>query len=84
MPDSVQHQEVEARFREIAATAGLPEPDEVGHLRRAVVFLWYESKLFVLVDLEELPVGEDPLDGLDLAQLAFDLEAGDDDFAQTG
>jgi hypothetical protein len=84
MPISTPHQEIEARFREIAARAGLPEPDEVGHLRRAVVFLWYESKLFVLVDLEELADGEDPLDGLDLAQLAFDLETGDGDSAETG
>ena len=63
-------------MRQLLAAAGLPAPDDVGHVSRAVIFLWYETKAFVLVDLEEIPDGEDPLDGLDLTQLAIDL--GDD------
>ena len=43
-------------------------------LTRAVIFVWYETKAFVLVDLEEIPDGEDPLDGLDVTQLAIDLD----------
>jgi hypothetical protein len=39
-----------------------------------VIFVWYETKAFVLVDLEEIPDGDDPLDGLDVTQLAIDLD----------
>jgi len=61
-------------MRELLAAAGLPAPDDVGHLSRAVVFIWYTTKAFVLVDLEEIPDGVDPLDGLDVTQLAIDLD----------
>ncbi len=61
-------------MRDLLAAADLPAPDDVGHLSRAVVFIWYETKAFVLVDLEELPDGDDPLDGLDVTQLAIDLD----------
>jgi len=61
-------------MRELLAHAGLPAPDDTAHLSRAVVFLWYDTKAFVLVDLEEIPDGEDPLDGLDVTQLAIDLD----------
>jgi len=69
-----RHQQVEDRMRALLAAADLPAPDDVAHLSRAVVFLWYETKAFVLVDLEEIPDGEDPLDGLDVTQLAIDLD----------
>ena len=61
-------------MRELLAAANLPEPDDVAHASRAVIFLWYETKAFVLVDMEEIPDGDDPLDGLDVAQLAIDLD----------
>ena len=61
-------------MRELLNAAGLPAPDDVGHLSRAVVFIWYETKAFVLVDLEEVPDGDDPLDGLDVTRLAIDLD----------
>jgi hypothetical protein len=64
-------------MRALLAAANLPAPDDVAHVSRAVIFLWYETKAFVLVDLEEVPDGDDPLDGLDVTQLAIDL---DDDF----
>ena len=61
-------------MRELLAAAGLPAPDDIAHVSRAVIFLWYETKAFVLVDLEEIPDGDDPLDGLDVNQLAIDLD----------
>ena len=63
-------------MRELLAEADLPAPDDVAHVSRAVIFLWYETKAFVLVDLDEVPDGEDPLDGLDVNQLAVDLDDG--------
>jgi hypothetical protein len=74
MNQSPRHQQVEDRMRELLAAADLPAPDDVGHLSRAVVFIWYTTKAFVLVDLEEIPDGADPLDGLDVTQLAIDLD----------
>ena len=74
MTPSPRHQQVEDRMRELLAAAGLPAPDDVGHLSRAVVFIWYETKAFVLVDLAEVPDGDDPLDGLDVTRLAIDLD----------
>ena len=63
-------------MRELLAAADLPVPDDVAHLSRAVIFVWYTTKAFVLIDLEELPAGEDPLKGLDVTQLAIDLDDG--------
>ena len=71
---SPRHQLVEDRMRELLVAADLPAPDDVAHVSRAVIFLWYETKAFVLVDLEEIPDGDDPLGGLDVAQLAIDLD----------
>jgi hypothetical protein len=76
---SPRHQLVEERMRELLAAADLPAPDDIAHLSRAVIFLWYETKAFVLVDLDEMPEGEDPLDGLDVNQLAIDLNGELDD-----
>jgi hypothetical protein len=73
------HRQVEDRMRELLAAAGLPAPEDVAHLSRAVIFVWYETKAFVLVDLEEIPDGDDPLDGLDVTQLAIDLDDELDD-----
>lgn len=43
-------------------------------MRRALVFLWYETKAFVLVDLSELPDdGADALASLDLEALRGDV-----------
>jgi hypothetical protein len=74
MTTSPRHQQVEDRMRELLAAAGLPAPDDVAHVSRAVIFVWYETKAFVLVDLEEIPDGDDPLDGLDVTRLAIDLD----------
>ena len=68
-----RHREVEERMLDLLESAGLPAPDDIGHLSRAVVFLWYDTKAFVLVDLEEMPPDGDPLEGLDVGALAADL-----------
>jgi hypothetical protein len=54
-------------------SAGLPGPDDVAHMQRAVIFLWYATKAFVLVDLDEVPPDEQPLDGLNIEALRADI-----------
>jgi hypothetical protein len=73
MPKSIRHHELEQHFRQLVAEAGLPEPDDTAHLQRALIFLWYDSKAFVLIDLDEIPDGVDPLDGLDMDALRADV-----------
>jgi hypothetical protein len=70
-------------MRELLADAELPAPDETAHLSRAVIFIWYDTKAFVLVDLDELPDDDDPLDGLDVAQLGIDLDVVPGGFIET-
>jgi len=67
---------VEDRFLQLLDDAALPHPDDIAHVSRAVIFLWYDTKAFVLVDLDEVPHDDDPLDGLDMLQLACDLGVG--------
>jgi hypothetical protein len=74
MPNATRHEQIEEEFRGILAAAGLPQPEDVAHMRRALVFLWYETKAFVLVDLSELPDdGADALASLDLEALRGDV-----------
>ena len=68
-----RHQQIEQQFRAMLRAAGLPEPDDVAQLRLAIVFLWYETKAFVLVDLEGLPEDADVLEGFDVERLREDL-----------
>lgn len=65
------HAEAERRFRALIARAALPAPDEALHARDAVVFLWNESRLLVLVDLDEV---DDSLEDFD-PRLLFVAEA---------
>jgi hypothetical protein len=51
------HQDVEQRFRDLIAEAGLPDPDDVAYESRSVVFLWNEEKVAVAVDLDVTPSG---------------------------
>jgi hypothetical protein len=60
MPDHARHDDAEARFRALLDQSGLPQPDEVAHLRRCLIFLWEPSKFVVLIDLDELAPGDDP------------------------
>ncbi|HYI23438.1 MAG TPA: hypothetical protein VEX62_12490, partial [Candidatus Limnocylindrales bacterium] len=69
--------------RALLADAELAAPDNVAHVSRAVIFIWYDTKAFVLVDLDELPDDDDPLDGLDVAQLGVDLEVVPGGFIET-
>ncbi len=59
MPDGLgmaapgRREDTERRFLEIAASAGLPLPDEVIHhlAEEELEFRWYERKLAVVVEL---------------------------------
>jgi hypothetical protein len=82
-PMTTRHREIEEEFFGLLEAAGLPEPDDVARLSRALIFLWYDTKAFVLVDLDELPLGADPLDGLDVEALRLDIE-GMDPFPGSG
>ena len=79
MPDNARHDHAEPHFRALLDASGLPQPDEVAHLRRCLIFLWESSKSVVLIDLDELAPGDDPFAGLD-PQLLF----SDDGFATAG
>ena len=73
MTTPVRHDQLEAQFMQMLEEADLPGPDDVAHLSRAIVFLWYETKAFVLIDLSEIPPGADALDGLNLDLLRADI-----------
>ena len=79
MPDNVRHDHAEAHFRALLEASGLPQPDEVAHLRRCLIFLWEGSKSVVLLDLDELAPGDDPFAGFDAGELF-----ADGGFASTG
>ena len=40
-------------MRELLTAEGLPQPDEVEHREASVVLLWHETKLAVVIDLED-------------------------------
>jgi len=67
-----RHHQAEGRFRDLLTEAGFPQPDEVAHLRRCLIFLWEPSKFVVLIDLDELPQGDDPFAGFDAGMLLSD------------
>jgi hypothetical protein len=43
----------EARFRELLRSQALAEPDRVEYAREELTFFWDESKLAVVVELDE-------------------------------
>jgi hypothetical protein len=79
MPERARHDHAEAHFRALLDDSELPQPDEVAHLRRCLIFLWEPSKFVVLIDLDELAPGDDPFDGFDPGLLL-----PDDGFAAAG
>ena len=79
MSDHARHDHAEAEFRALLEASGLPQPDEVAHLRRCLIFLWEPTKSVVLIDLDELAPGDDPFAGFD-PQLLVEGEG----FAQAG
>lgn len=48
-----QHQAAERAMRELLDGEGLPQPDEVEYREASVVLLWHDTKLAVVIDLEE-------------------------------
>ena len=52
MVDIEKLEDAERRFVQLAAEAGLPEPDEVNYREEEaeVEFVWLEQKLIVVVD----------------------------------
>ncbi len=79
MSEPTRHQQVEDRLRELIDGAGLPAPDEVAHLRHSVAFVWYDTKAFIVVNLDELPEDGDPFEGLAPDHLAADILTGPSD-----
>ena len=65
-------------MRELLDGAGMPAPDDVLHGRRAVVFLWYDAKALVLVDLDD---DADPFADLNVTRLPLE-PAADDGFIE--
>jgi hypothetical protein len=56
-----EHAAAERALRELLPGAGLPQPDEVEYREESVVFLWHETKLAVIVDLDGTGVEDAPL-----------------------
>jgi hypothetical protein len=56
MPSTSRHEDAERRMRALLPEAGLPQPDDVEYRERSVVLLWHETKLAVVIDLEDAPV----------------------------
>jgi len=65
-------------MRELLANAGMPAPDDILHGSRATVFLWYDTKALVLVDLDD---DADPFADLDVTRLPLE-PAADDGFIE--
>jgi hypothetical protein len=80
------HEQLEQDFLDLVARAGIPAPDDTARLERALIFLWYQTKAFVLIDLDEMPP-DDPFRGFDVELLREDVlgpSALPDFFAEAG
>jgi hypothetical protein len=66
------HERLELDFIEMIGAAGIPAPDDTARLERALIFLWYDTKAFVLIDLDEMPP-DDPFAGFDVGLLREDV-----------
>ncbi|MDT7561329.1 MAG: hypothetical protein QOI68_5811 [Pseudonocardiales bacterium] len=53
-----EHEAAETAMRDLLSEGGLPAPDEVEYRERSIVLLWHETKLAVVVDLDDPPAGE--------------------------
>jgi hypothetical protein len=82
MTDLTRHEEVEHGFRRLLSAEGFAAPDECARLDRALVFVWYDPKALVLIDLDELPDADDPFEGFPVG--ALDGEVPFARFADTG
>ncbi|HEX4733480.1 MAG TPA: hypothetical protein VH247_03625 [Thermoleophilaceae bacterium] len=69
------HERLEHEFIEMIGAAGIPAPDDTARMQRALIFLWYDTKAFVLIDLDDMPA-DDPFAGFDLEMLRDDVLGG--------
>jgi hypothetical protein len=73
MKTRARQEQVEQNLRTLLQSVGLPGPDDVALMEKAVIFLWYDSKAFLLIDLDGVPPGVEPLEGLNLEALRADI-----------
>jgi hypothetical protein len=66
------HERLEQEFLDMVTAAGIPAPDDTARMDRALIFLWYDTKAFVLIDLDDMPE-DDPFRGFDLEMLREDV-----------
>ena len=52
MATTSEHVAAEQALRKLLPSTGLPQPDEVEYREESVVFLWHETKLAVVIDLD--------------------------------
>ena len=52
---TAEHEAAERDMRELLEHSGLPQPDEVEYRERSILMLWHETKLAVVIDLDEPP-----------------------------
>ena len=55
MQPSPRHHAAETRFRQLLRSQDLEEPDRVEYEPEELTFFWEESKLAVVVELDDVP-----------------------------
>ena len=58
MEATTDHEAAERDMRELLEHSGLPQPDDVEYRERSILMLWHETKLAVVIDLDEPPSAE--------------------------
>jgi hypothetical protein len=53
MEATTHHEAAERDMRELLEDSALPQPDEVEYRERSVLMLWHETKLAVVIDLDD-------------------------------
>jgi hypothetical protein len=53
MSSTDAHEAAERAMRELLTGEGLPQPDEVEYRDESIVLLWHDTKLAVVVELED-------------------------------
>lgn len=53
MEATTDHKAAERDMRELLERSGLPHPDEVEYRERSILMLWQETKLAVVIDLDD-------------------------------
>lgn len=52
-------QAAEESIRRLLAESGLPWPDEVEYRETSIACLWHETKTCVVIDVDEVPEGDE-------------------------